>query len=375
MEPKNYYSLLEIDQSASADEIKKAYRKLALKYHPDKNHGNKEAEEKFKEISEAYEVLKDNQKRASYDRYGSTSQSNGFSSSGFEGFDFAEGFSNFSDIFSEMFGQRDNSNNKQQGQPGSDIRYDMSISLEEAYRGKKTNIKFSTFVICNACHGTGSESNKKPTICPTCGGRGSVRNQRGFITIEKTCQTCGGAGNILSDPCKKCSGSSRIKGEKNIEINIPAGVDSGVQIKYSHEGEAGFKSGSIGDLYIFINVLSHKIFSRKGNDIFCPATISMITAAIGGEIIIPDLAGEMIKIIIPPSTQNNRKLIVKGRGVPDRRTGRKGDVIVEIIVETPISLSKRQKEILEEFEQNKDEKTNSPKSFEFAKKIKAWINK
>ncbi len=376
MAQKDYYSILGVAKTATPEEIKKAYRKLAVKYHPDKNQGEKASEEKFKEINEAYDILKDDQKRAAYDRYGSdyASSGGGGGSHGFGGFDFSDNFSSFSDIFEEMFGGGRSNEPRSQAQHGSDIRYDMTISLEDAYHGYKSNIRFATLIVCPVCHGTGSEGNKKPAPCPTCGGRGSVRYQQGFITIEKTCHTCGGAGSILSDPCKKCSGSGRIKGEKNLEVNIPAGVETGSKIRLNGEGEAGFKGGQTGDLYIFINVLPHKIFTRKENDLHCTATISMAKAALGGEIEIPDLDGNLFEIKIPHGTQSNCQFRVKSKGMPILRSSKRGDIIVEVMVETPVSLSKRQKELLEEFINEKDEKTNSPKSSEFFKKLKDWIS-
>ena len=373
---KDYYSTLGVARTATPDEIKKVYRKLAVQYHPDKNAGNKESEEKFKEINEAYDVLKDEQKKAAYDRYGSDAfQNGGFGGGqgGFSGgFDFGGNFSNFSDIFEEMFGGgfSDRGHSRAQSQPGSDIRYDISISLEDAYHGKKSNIKFTTLIKCDSCHGTGSEGNKKPAPCPTCGGRGSVRYNQGFITIERPCTTCGGSGSILSDPCKKCSGSGRVKGEKNLEINIPAGVSTGSKIRIVGEGEAGFKGAPAGNLYIFINVLSHKIFIRKENDLYCTAPISMVKASLGDDINVPDLDGNNCNIKIPHGTQSGSQFRIKGKGMPVVNSSRRGDLIVEAVVETPVSLSKKQKEILEQFANEKDEKTNSPKSFEFFKKLK-----
>ncbi|MDR0942650.1 MAG: molecular chaperone DnaJ [Holosporales bacterium] len=372
---KDYYSILGVSKDATQEDLKKAYRKLAVKYHPDKNPGDKQAEEKFKEINEAYDVLKDEQKRAAYDRYGSEGvQNGGFNgSSGFSGgFDFSGNFSNFSDIFEEMFGSAFSSHGRQgyQQQPGSDIRYDISISLEDAYKGMTSRIKFTTLVKCPSCNGAGSEGNKKPSPCPACGGRGSVRSNHGFITVEKTCQTCGGSGSVLSDPCKKCSGSGRIKGEKNLEINIPAGVATGSKIRIVGEGEAGFKGAPSGNLYIFVNVLKHKIFDRIENDLHCIAPITMVKAALGGEIEVPDLNGENCLIKIPSGAQTGASFRIKGKGMPFINSSRKGDIIVEVAVEIPVSLSKKQKEILEQFANEKDEKTNSPKSFEFFKKIK-----
>ncbi|MDR1475754.1 MAG: molecular chaperone DnaJ [Holosporales bacterium] len=376
MTHKDYYSVLGVSRNSSQDELKKAYRKLAIKYHPDKNQGDKSAEEKFKEINEAYDVLRDEQKRAAYDRYGTNPGPGGNSGSGFsENFDFAEGFSNFGEIFEEMFGgafgRRDSGNNR--AQPGSDIRYDLSISLEDAYRGRKTTLRFSTLVRCPSCGGNGSEGNNKPAPCPACGGRGSVRYNQSFITIEKTCQTCGGSGSILSDPCKKCSGSGRIKGDKNLEINIPPGIMSGGQIRITGEGEAGFKGAPAGNLYVFVTVNSHKVLVRRDHDLYCSVPISFTTAALGGEIRVPDLDGSDNVVKISAGTQTGAKFKIKGKGMPILNSSRRGDFFVEVVLETPVSLSKRQKEILEKFDGEKDEQTNHPKSSEFWKKLKDWI--
>ncbi|MDR1391263.1 MAG: molecular chaperone DnaJ [Holosporales bacterium] len=377
---KDYYSILGVSKTATQDEVKKAYRKLAIQWHPDKNPGNKQAEEKFKEINEAYEILKDEQKRAAYDRYGDNAFQNDGFGKGQEGFsrdfEFEERFSNFSNIFEEMFGGgfSDKRQTRNQSQPGSDIRYDLSISLEDAYRGKKLNISFSTLTKCESCGGTGSEGNKKPAPCPTCGGRGNVRYNQGFITIERPCSTCGGSGTVLSDPCKKCSGSGRLKKVKNLEIGIPAGVATGSKIRLIGEGEAGFKGAPAGNLYVFINVFQHKIFARKENDLYCTAPISMVKAALGGEIEIPDLDGKNCSVKIPSGTQSESRLKIKGKGMPVINSSRRGDIVVEIFVETPVGLSKKQKEILENFANEKDEKTNSPKSFEFFRKLKDFFS-
>jgi molecular chaperone DnaJ len=374
---KDYYAALGVDRNASQDEIKRAYRKMAVRYHPDKNQGDRVAEEKFKEVSEAYDILKDDQKRAAYDRYGSEQFQGGGGGTG--GFDFTSGFSSFSEIFEEMFdggfgqGQRGGHGGKHQAQSGSDIRYDISITLEEAYKGVKSNIRFATLVMCRACEGTGSEGNKKPSPCPTCGGRGSVRYQQGFVIFEKTCQTCQGAGTVLSDPCKRCHGSGRVKGEKNLEVNVPAGIATGNKVKIVGEGEAGFKGGTIGDLYVFVNVSAHKFFNRNNNDLSCKVPISMITATLGGEIQVPDLGGDSRTIKIPSGTQTGAEFVLRGSGMPILNSSRKGDMVVEVIVETPTSLSKRQKELLEEFANGEDEKTNNPKTFDFFKRLKEWL--
>lgn len=372
---KDYYAILGVSKGASQDEIKKAYRKLAIQYHPDKNPGNKQAEEKFKEINEAYDVLKDEQKRAAYDRYGSDAfQGGGFGGQqgGFDGgFNFTSGFSGFSDIFEDIVGGFTGTRHaRPQAQPGSDIRYDVSISLEEAFKGTKVNVKFTTFVKCDACGGTGSEGNKRPMACPTCKGMGSMRYNQGFVTIERTCTTCGGTGNVLSDPCKRCTGSGRIKGEKDLAVTIPAGIMAGNRVRISGEGEAGFKGAESGDLYVFVNVLPHKIFVRRDNDLYCKVPLSMVKASLGCEIEVPDLAGNISKIKISHGTQSGAQFRIKGHGMPFINSSRCGDLIVEAVVETPVSLSKRQKELLEEFAKEEDEKTNNPQSFEFFKKIK-----
>ncbi|MDR2598630.1 MAG: molecular chaperone DnaJ [Holosporales bacterium] len=378
MTQKDYYSILGVSKTASQDELKKAYRKLAVKYHPDKNQGDKVSEEKFKEINEAYDVLRDDQKRAAYDRYGNDAFQGGGGGGGYTGgFNFTEGFPNFSEIFEEMFGGAfgygAQTGQQHAAQPGSDLRYDLSISLEEAYRGGTTNLRFSTLVRCSACGGSGSEGSKKPAPCPTCGGRGSTRYNQGFITIEKTCQTCGGSGSILADPCKKCSGSGRIRGEKNLEITIPPGITSGGQIRILGEGEAGFKGAPAGNLFVVVTVLPHKVLVRRDNDLYCSVPISFTTAALGGEIKVPDLDGNDNVVKIPVGTQTGTKFKIKGKGMPILNSSRRGDFYVEVILETPVALSKRQRDILENFAGEKDDQTNHPQSSEFWKKLKEWI--
>lgn len=380
MAERDYYSILGISKNATEDEIKKAYRKLAVKYHPDKNPGNKEAEEKFREATSAYEVLKDQNKRAAYDRYGKEGDSYSQNSGGFRsnGFDFSEGFSSFSDIFEEMFGgaaMRGRGGTSSHQQPGSDIRYNLDMSLEEAFGGIKTNLKFTTFIKCDRCHGNGSEENSKPAVCPTCSGRGSVRYQQGFMTIERTCTTCGGSGSILANPCKKCSGSGRIKGEKNLEINIPAGVETGSKVRIPGEGEAGFKGAPSGDLYVFINIKNHNIFKRLDSDLYVNVPINICIATLGGEIEVPSMDGTVQKIKIPHGTQTGHQFRIRGKGMPILRSNNSGDIIVEIFVETPISLSRKQKDLLKEFLEDKEEKTNNPKTFDFMKKIKDFLNR
>jgi molecular chaperone DnaJ len=380
MAQKDYYAILGVPKKASQDELKKAYRRMAVKYHPDKNQGDKLAEEKFKEINEAYDVLRNDQKRAAYDRYGSDAfhGGSGHGQGGHTGgFNFSEGFSSFSEIFEEMFGGAfgygESGSQRSSSQPGSDMRYDLSISLEEAYRGIRAPLRFTTLVRCSTCGGTGSEGNKKPSPCPTCGGRGSMRYNQGFITIEKTCPTCGGCGSILADPCKKCSGSGRIRGEKNLEVAIPAGITSGGQVRIQGEGEAGFKGAPAGNLFVFVTIRPHKVLIRQDHDLYCSVPISFMTAALGGEIKVPDLEGVDNIVKIPVGTQTGTKFKVKGRGMPFLNSSRRGDFFIEVVVETPVSLTKGQKEILERFEVEKDDQTNHPKSSEFFRKIKEWL--
>lgn len=371
---KDFYEILGVKQDASDDEIKKSYRKLAMKYHPDKNPGDKKAEEKFREATEAYEVLMDSQKRAAYDRYGHSAfqqqQQQGGGDGGFHGFG-----GSFADIIDEMFGGAFNGGgaSAQANQAGADVRYNLDITLEEAYRGKTANIKFTTLVSCTSCKGSGGEAGSKPTNCTACYGRGKTRYQQGFFTIERACATCGGSGQIISKPCRPCNGSGRSRKEKNLEVKIPAGVDEGTRIRVTHEGEAGMRGAPNGDLYVFLNIKHHKLFKRQGADILCKVPIQMVDAAIGGEIEVPTIDGGKSNVKIPAGTQGGQQFRLKGKGMSVLRSTGRGDMIIEAKVETPVSLSKRQKELLEEFAQLSKEEKNSPESQGFFAKVKDFF--
>ncbi len=365
---KDYYETLGVGQTASDEEIKKAYRKLAMKYHPDKNPGDKKAEEKFREATEAYEVLLDSQKRAAYDRYGHAAftqqQQGGGGHPGFSG-----GFGgSFADIIDEMFGG--GFSGGAQNQSGADVRYNMDITLEEAFKGKNATVKFATLVTCTSCKGSGGEAGSRPTNCTACHGRGKTRYQQGFFTIERACATCGGAGQTIAKPCRPCNGSGRTRKEKNLEVKIPAGVEEGTRIRITHEGEAGLRGAPAGDLYVFLNIKQHSLFKRQGSDILCKVPIQMTTAVLGGEIEVPAIDGSQVSVKIPTGTQPGQQFRVKSKGMSILRATGRGDMIIEAKVETPVSLSKKQRELMEQFaELGKGEK-NSPESSGFFRKVK-----
>lgn len=378
MSKPDYYSALGVSKDASNDELKKAYRKLAMKYHPDRNPDDKEAEKKFKEVSEAYEVLKDDQKRAAYDRFGHSAFEGGMGGAGgfggggagAGGFDFSSGFA---DIFEDLFGgaaaggggRRGNANTR-----GADLRYNLAVSLEEAFKGAQKSISITTSVECDECHGSGGSKGSKPTDCPTCHGMGKIRAQQGFFTIERTCTTCQGMGKVIKDPCRKCAGSGRMRKEKTLSVNIPAGVEEGTRIRLAGEGEAGFRGGPEGDLYIFLSVRPHPLFKRDGADIHCKVPINITTAALGGAVEVPTIDGSKVKINIPSGTQNGRQFRLKGRGMSVMRSSVHGDMFIHANVETPVNLSKKQKDLLREFEGSGGGKSNSPESEGFFSKAK-----
>ena len=371
---KDYYETLGVAKSASADELKKAYRKLAMQYHPDKNPGDKKAEEKFKEVSNAYDILQDEQKRAAYDRYGHAAFTQGGmggagGGGGGGGFDFS---SNFSDIFEDLFGmggqRRQQSANA--AARGSDLRYNLSISLEEAFKGKSETIKVTTAVACEACHGSGGEKGTKPVTCPTCNGEGRIRASQGFFTVERTCHTCQGLGKIIKDPCKVCAGSGRARKEKTLSVNIPPGVEEGTRIRLSDEGEVGMRGGPAGDLYIFLSIKPHPIFKRDGADIHSSIPIKMTTAALGGTIEVPTIEGGRVRVTIPEGTQSGQRIRVSGKGMSVLRSAHRGHMYIDVVVETPVKLNKKQREMIKEFE--KSDTGTSPASDSFFARMKEF---
>ncbi len=378
MAKADYYELLGVARGASADDIKKAFRKLAMKWHPDKNPGNAEAEQKFKEINEAYSVLSDDDKRAAYDRYGHAAFEGGgpagAQGAGARGFDFGSSFADvFDDLFGEFMGRGGQGRNPNAAARGADLRYNMEISLEEAFKGKKTQIRVPTTIACETCDGSGAAPGSKPTTCPSCQGAGKVRAAQGFFTVERTCPTCQGAGRIIKDPCKTCGGHGRVTKEKTLSVNIPQGVEDGTRIRLAGEGEAGLRGGPPGDLYIFLTVTPHALFRRDDTNLFCRVPIPLVTAALGGTIEVPTIDGTRARVSIPAGTQTGRQFRLKGKGMPSLRGGSFGDLYINAVVETPVNLNAKQKELLKEFEKAGGKGT-SPESEGFFAKVKELWN-
>lgn len=374
MSKEDYYTLLGVERDADAGEIKKAYRSLAMKYHPDRNPDDKEAERKFKEINEAYEVLKDEEKRAAFDRFGHAAFEQGGHGGGGFGGGGGAGFGGFADIFDEMFGDfggRGGRGGPQGGAGrGSDLRYNMEISLEEAFEGKKTNIRVPTSVSCDGCKGSGAAGGAAPVTCATCGGHGRVRTQQGFFTVERTCPSCQGTGQVIKEPCSTCGGQGRVHKEKNLSVTIPSGVEDGTRIRLGEEGEAGLRGAPAGDLYIFLSIAPHRMFRRDGANIHCRAPIPMTTAALGGTIEVPTVEGKLTRVSIPAGAQSGQQFRLKGKGMSILRSESRGDMFVQVAVETPVSLSKKQKDLLKEFESESTDKKHSPESHGFFDKVK-----
>ena len=371
MAKRDCYDVLGIAKSSSKDEIKKAYRKLALKYHPDKTKGDKPSEDKFKEASEAYHILSDDKRKTNYDQFGHAAfegAGGGQSSGGFD-------TSSFSDIFEDFFGDFGGSTPGRSSNRGNDLRYDVTINLEEAYKGTEKNIRYTTYKRCAGCSGSGAAKGSKPISCNYCGGKGKVRTNQGFFTIHQTCPQCSGYGEKIGESCNNCSGNGKVQSNENVTVKIPKGVDDGTRIRLSGKGEAGSKGGSNGDLYLFISIDNHNIFKRSEENLYYELPIAFSDAALGSTVEVPSIDGGRSKIKIPSGTQHGKQFRLKGKGMPFLKRGTYGDLYIRIITEVPISLSKRQKELLEEFKKLEEAKPNPviKKFFEKAKKF--WENK
>lgn len=367
----DYYETLGVAKGADDAAMKASYRKLAMKYHPDRNQGDASAEGKFKELNEAYETLKDPQKRAAYDRYGHAAFENG--GGGAQGFGGGGGFADiFEDIFGEMMGGRGRrqSNGRERG---ADLRYNMEVTLEEAFAGKTAQVRVPSSITCETCSGTGAKPGTQPTTCNTCGGAGSVRASQGFFSVERACPTCNGRGQIIKDPCGKCAGQGKVTQERSLSVNIPAGIEDGTRIRLTGEGEAGVRGGPQGDLYIFISIKPHAFFQRDGADLYCKVPISMTTAALGGQFEVATLDGTQTRVKVPEGTEYGKQFRLKGKGMPVLRQTVMGDLYIQIDIETPQKLTHRQRELLEEFEKLSS-KENSPQSSGFFASMKEFFD-
>ena len=381
MAKRDFYDVLGVARNASADELKKAYRQKAKDLHPDRNSANPNAESQFKEVNEAYDALKDPDKKAAYDRFGHAAFEGGGGGGGQRNGpghgqgDFASAFSDvFEDLFGDfMGGQRGGGGGgagRSRAQRGSDLRYNMRVTLEEAFAGSQKTINVPTAVACEVCSGTGAEGGSEPMACPTCSGMGKVRAQQGFFTVERTCPTCGGIGQIIKNPCRACGGAGRSEKERALSVNIPAGVETGTRIRLSGEGEAGLRGGPAGDLYIFIEVRDHAIFQRDATHLFCRVPVSIATAALGGDLDVPSIDGGRARVKVPAGSQTGKQMRLRGKGMPALRGGSAGDMVIELAVETPVNLTARQKEILREFEALSAE--NNPEGNSFFTKVKGF---
>ena len=374
MAKRDYYDVLGVSRAATPDQIKSAYRKLAVKYHPDKNKGDKASEDKFKEASEAYHVLSNAERKQNYDNFGHAAFENGGGGrGGFSNFDFS---SHFSDIFEDFFGEGfgGGRSSRRSNNRGSDLRYDLSITLEEAYSGKKQDIKFSSSEKCETCKGSGSKPGHNVGSCSMCGGHGQVRSSQGFFTVQQTCPQCSGSGEEITNPCSSCGGQGKKQSSKRLSVTIPKGVDDGTRIRLSGKGEAGTRGGGNGDLYLFVNVYSHELFKRSDENLFFECPISIADAALGTSIEIPTIDGGKAKIKIPPGTQSGKQFRLRSKGMPYMRGNGMGDLYIQVNTEVPISLNKEQKELLEKFREIENEKSN-PSIKKFFQKAKSfWKN-
>jgi molecular chaperone DnaJ len=370
---RDYYEVLSVQRTCTEVELKAAFRKLAMQHHPDRNPGDNECEHRFKELNEAYDVLKDGDKRAAYDRFGHAAfeQGMGGAAHGF-GTDFA---TTFSDIFEDLFGMggRRGGGHSSGRERGSDLRYNMEISLDEAFNGKTAQIRIPTSVICEACSGSGAKAGTKPKVCATCGGAGKVRHAQGFFTLERTCPACHGRGQSIDDPCAACAGAGRVTRERMLSVNIPPGVEDGTRIRLAGEGEAGVRGGPAGDLYIFLSLAQHEFFQRDGADLHCRVPVSMVAAALGGEFEVPAIDGSKARVKIPAGSQTGRRFRLTAKGMPVLRSKQMGDMYVQVVVETPQNLTKRQREILNEFEKLSSAETQ-PESAGFFSRVKEFLD-
>ena len=375
MAKRDYYEVLGVPKGASAEEIKKGFRKKAKELHPDRNSDNPNAETQFKEANEAYDVLRDADKKAAYDRFGHAAFENGTGGMGGRGGfgqqgDFASAFSDvFEDLFGDfMGGQRGGGGPR--ASRGSDLRYNLRIKLEDAFSGVQRSITVPSSVSCSGCNGTGAEGGAEPVTCPTCSGMGKVRAQQGFFTVERTCPTCSGMGQTIKNPCQTCHGSGREEKERALSVNIPAGVETGTRIRLAGEGEAGMRGGPSGDLYIFVEVADHAIFERNGTDLYCRVPVSMASAALGGDVEVPTIDGGRSRVKVPAGSQSGRQMRLRAKGMPALRGAGTGDMFIEIAVETPVNLTGRQKELLREFEELSED--NQPETSKFFSKVKSF---
>ncbi|ASM52155.1 molecular chaperone DnaJ [Pseudoalteromonas espejiana DSM 9414] len=377
MSKRDYYEVLGVSKDAGERDIKKAYKRLAMKYHPDRTAGDKDLETKFKEVKEAYEILTDDQKRQMYDQYGHAAfeQGGGGGHGGFGGGGQGDFGDIFGDVFGDIFGGGGGGRRQSRQQRGSDLRYNMDLSLEEAVRGKDVEIKVPTWVSCEPCDGSGAKPGSKPKTCTTCHGAGQVQMRQGFFAVQQTCPTCQGQGQIISDPCNKCHGQGRVEKTKTLSVKIPAGVDTGDRIRLTGEGEAGMHGAPAGDLYVQVSVREHPIFVRDGNNLYCEVPISFTTAGLGGEIEVPTLDGRA-KLKIPSETQTGKMFRMRGKGVKSVRSGSQGDLICKVVIETPVNLNERQRELLKELDESmgKDSSKNRPKEQGFFDGVKKFFD-
>ena len=380
MSKQDYYELLGVQRTASADDLKKAYRKLAMKYHPDRNAGNPDAEKKFKEINEAYDILKDDQKRSAYDQFGHRAfeqgGGGGFGGGGF-GYGGGGGFSDiFEDVINEFMGGggRGRPGGRGGATRGNDLRYNLNISLQDAFEGTKAKVHLNTLVGCMPCGGSGAASGSKVESCTTCHGRGVVRSQQGLFTLERTCPSCQGAGQTIKNPCASCSGSGRVRGERNLTVSIPQGIEDGSRIRVAGEGEHGTQGGGVGDLYVYVTIDPHPFFERDGSSLHCQVPIPMTLAALGGDVEVPTIDGTPVKVSIPEGTQSGRQLRLKGKGMTILRRHNRGDMFIHLNVETPMNLNKKQRELLRAFDGEGKGAGSSPESQKFTEKVKKFLD-